>query len=56
MAGLLIFLGIRPVGFASAQLTQRVLRSSAPDGRALMKRMDDLERQLDRLEELLQQR
>jgi len=56
VAGLLIFLGIGLVGFASAQLTQRVLRSSAPDGRAVMRRMDDLERQLDRVEELLHQR
>ena len=56
VAGLLIFLGIGLVGFASAQLTQRVLRSGAPDGRALMKRMDALERQLDRVEELLHQR
>jgi voltage-gated potassium channel len=53
VAGFLIFIGIGLVGFASAQLTQRVLRSGAPDGRAVMRRMDDLERQLDRIEELL---
>ena len=56
VAGMLIFVGIGLVGFASAQLTQRVLRSGAPDGNAIMIRIDRLEEQLTRIEEHLSSR
>ena len=56
VAGVLIFVGIGLIGFASAQLTQKVLRSGVPDGNALMARMDQLEEQLTRIEERMPRR
>jgi voltage-gated potassium channel len=50
VAGILIFVGIGMVGFASAQITQRLLRSKEPDTAALLAKLEQIDQRLQRIE------
>jgi voltage-gated potassium channel len=53
LAGLLIFLGIGLVGFGSAQLTERFLRTEKVDQGAILRKLDDVEAELAALRQEL---
>jgi voltage-gated potassium channel len=53
LAGLLIFLGIGLVGFASAQLTQRFLHTEKTDQATILRKLDDMHSELAELRQEL---
>jgi voltage-gated potassium channel len=53
LAGLLIFVGIGLVGFASAQLTGRFLHTQAVDEAAILRKLDDVQGELAALRQEL---